>query len=145
MSALVDGRKHRSLVEAISQWWRDWTGNGSALSELKCYAEDEVQRLAKDVGVSVSELRGLARFGPDAADLLLRRMAALDLDRNEVSQAQRQTFQDLQRVCTMCKSHRRCARDIARDSADAAWEEYCPNVATLKALNAMPWAARREW
>ena len=41
------------------------------------------------------------------------------------------TFQDLQRVCAMCESHRRCARDLARDSAIPAWKDYCPNAATL--------------
>src|SRR5262249_2242005 len=73
-----------------------------------------------------------------------RRMAALDLDRNEVSRTEPRTFQDLQRVCTMCNHHRRCSRDLARDSADPAWEDYCPNAATLMALNALPWRARTE-
>jgi hypothetical protein len=101
--------------------------------------------MAKDVGVSASELRTVARFGPEAADLLLRRMAALDLARNEVAQTEPATFQDLQRVCTMCESHRRCARNFARDSADPDWKDYCPNAATLIALSALPWAERREW
>lgn len=145
MFALPNAQKHRSPVEVISEWWRDWTRNSSVSSELTCCAEDEVERIARDVGISAAELRKLAHHGPDAADLLLRRMAALDLDRDEVSQTERRTFQDLQRVCTMCESKRRCARDLARDSDDPAWEDYCPNVATLKMLNALPWAARREW
>jgi hypothetical protein len=29
-------------------------------------------------------------------------MAALDLDQNEVARTERATFQDLQRVCTVC-------------------------------------------
>lgn len=145
MFALPNAQKHRSPVEVISEWWRDWTRSSSVSSELTCCAEDEVERIARDVGISAAELRKLAHHGPDAADLLLRRMAALDLDRDEVSQTERRTFQDLQRVCTMCESKRRCARDLARDSDDPAWADYCPNVATLKMLNALPWAARREW
>ena len=144
MSAPLSGQKSWSPVDLILQWYRDWTRRGSA-SELKCFGEEEVERMAKDVGVSASELRTFARFGPEAADLLLRRMAALDLDRNEVAQTEPATFQDLQRVCTMCESHRRCARDFARDSADPDWKDYCPNAATLIALSALPWAARREW
>jgi hypothetical protein len=143
MLALL-GRKGWSATKAISQWWRDWTRRGSAL-ELKCCAEGEVERMAKDIGVSASELRRLAALGPDSADLLLRRMTALDLDRNEVSRTEPRTFQDLQRVCTMCNSHRRCKRDLARDSADPAWQDYCPNAATLLALNALPWRSRAEW
>jgi len=76
---------------------------------------------------------------------LTRRMAELDLDRNEVASVAPTTLRDLQRVCTMCESHRRCARDLGRDPADPTWEEYCPNVAVLKMLNALPWVSRSEW
>jgi hypothetical protein len=34
---------------------------------------------------------------------------------------------------------------LRRDPADRAWEDYCPNVAVLKMLNALPWVARSEW
>jgi Family of unknown function (DUF6455) len=142
MFALPGGQKGRSPIQAILQWCRDWiTGD----SQLKCCGEETVERMAQDVGVSVSELRRLASLGPESADLLLRRMEALDLDRNEVSQTTPETFRDLQRTCTMCESHRRCARDLARDSAIPAWKDYCPNAATLIALNALPWSSRREW
>jgi hypothetical protein len=144
MSAPPSGQKSWSPTEAIFQWWRDWIRQGSAL-ELKCFGEEEVKLIAKDVGVSPSELRRLASLGPESADLLLSRMAALDLDRNEVSRIERGTFHDLQLACKMCESHRLCARDLARDSANPAWKDYCPNAATLVALNALPWAARREW
>jgi hypothetical protein len=145
MWTLPRGQQSWSPIKAISQWWQDWIRAGSALAELKCCGEDEVERLAKDFGMSASELRCLASRGPHSADLLLQRMAALDLDRNEVSQTEPRTFQDLQRVCTMCQSRRRCARDLARNAADPAWEDYCPNAATLMALNALPWRARAEW
>jgi|SRR5208282_66382 len=143
MPALPSGQKSWSPFDAILQWFRDWTRTGS-VSELKCFGDEEIERIAKDVGVSASELRTLATFGPEAADLLLRRMAALDLDRKEVARIEPQTFQDLQRVCLMCESRRRCARDFAGDSASEAWKDYCPNAATLIALNALPWAARHE-
>ncbi len=144
MSALSQTKKRRSPVEVISQWWQDWTQNRSDLSELACCAEGDVERIARDIGVSAGELQALTRQGPHAADLLLQRMAALNIDRNKVIQMEPATFQDLQRVCTLCESRRLCAREMARDATDPAWEDYCPNVATLKMLNAMPWAARRE-
>ncbi len=143
MSASPSAHKGWSVFDSILQWCRDWTSSGPE-SELQCFADAEVERIAKDVGVSASELRTLATFGPEAADLLLRRMTALDLDRNEIARTEPQTFQDMQRVCIMCDHHRRCARDFARDSASGAWNEYCPNAATLIALNALPWTTRHE-
>jgi hypothetical protein len=32
---------------------------------------------------------------------------------------------------------------LARGSPDPEWEDYCPNVATLKALDALLWLPRR--
>ena len=114
MSALPKGRKRRPPVEVILQWWQVWTSNGPALSGLACCAEGEVERIAKDIGMPASEIRRLASLGPESAELLLRRMAALDLDRKEVAQMEPQTFRDLQRICTLCESHRQCARPFAR-------------------------------
>jgi hypothetical protein len=114
-------------------------------SELAACSENEVDRMARDVGLSVHELQRLVRRGPQAADLLLCRMAALNLDREEIAEADRATFLDLQRVCSSCDCKGFCERELARDPDDPAWEDYCPNVATLKMLNAMPWASRREW
>jgi hypothetical protein len=133
------------MVEGWKQWWRNWRGTSSRLSELACCGEFEVGRMARDLGMPVSELRTLAEHGPEAADLLVRRMAALDLDKKEVATIAPSTFRDLQRLCTLCESHRKCARDLGRDPADHAWEDYCPNVAMLKLLDSLPWAARGEW
>jgi hypothetical protein len=136
-------QKRRSPVQAALQWCRDWASGSE--SELKCCAEDEIQRVARDTGMSVSELRMLSEKGPHAADLLLKRMDALQLDPREVARMEPATLQDLQRVCSMCNSQRRCTRDLAHDAADPAWQDYCPNAQTLKALNALPWSARSEW
>ena len=144
MSALPSGRKRRSPVAVIIQWWQSWTGNGPPSSLARC-TDSEVERMAKDFGMPASDIRRLANLGPESAELLFRRMAALDLDRKEVAQVEPATMRDLQRLCTLCESHRQCARDLSRESGDPGWEDYCPNVATLRALNALPWASRREW
>jgi hypothetical protein len=138
MSALPNARKRRSPVEVISRWWQVWTSNGPELSNPNCCAAGEVERIANDIGLPASEVRRLASLGPESAELLLRRMATLGLDGKKVAQVEPQTFRDLQRICTLCESHRQCAGDLSRDSGDPGWEGYCPNVATLKALNAMP-------
>ena len=135
----------REMINGVRRWWQNWRRANSSLSELVCCGEYEAERMAHDLGLPVSELRKLAEHGPEAADLLTRRMAELDLDRNEVASVAPTTLRDLQRVCTMCESHRRCARDLGRDPADPTWEEYCPNVAVLKMLNALPWVSRNEW
>jgi len=132
-------------IDWIRQSWRKWRGANTRLSDLVCCGEYEVERMAHDLGMPVSELRKIAKHGPEAADLLVRRMAVLDLDCKEVAATAPGVFQDLQRLCTLCESHRQCARDLTRKPTDKAWEDYCPNVALLKLLDALPWAARNEW
>jgi hypothetical protein len=79
----------------MRQWWRNWRRANSSLPELVCCEEYEAQRMAHDLGLPVSELRKLAEHGPEAAELLTRRMAELDLDSDEVTAAAPRTLQDL--------------------------------------------------
>ena len=141
MSALIDDQKPRSPLAAVKEWYRNWAHRGS---ELRCCVDEEMARMAGDVGLTPAELRQLARRDPGAADLLRRRLAAIDLDQSEVARYEPQTLHDLQRVCTLCQYHRRCARDLAHDAADPSWKGYCPNAETLIALNVEPWATRAE-
>ena len=145
MSVLHHDTRHRSPAEVIADWWHDWRANTARSSGLDACSDIEVDRMARDIGLSASELQRLVNRGPHAADLLLCRMAALNLDREEVAEVDRATFLDLQRVCSNCDCKGRCKRELARDPDDPAWEDYCPNVATLKMLDALPWSSRRAW
>jgi hypothetical protein len=78
----------------------------------------------------------LAGKWPDAADLLYWRMNEIKLDRKEITQADPQVMRDLQRVCTVCGSKRRCKHELAKNPSDPAWQKYCPNATTLSALAA---------
>jgi len=78
-----------ALPQALAKWWRGWT-EGNRFEDC---TEWDVERMANDTGVSPIELRRLANLGEDSADLLVQRMAALDLDRGEVSAAVPKTLQ----------------------------------------------------
>ena len=71
MSALS---KPWSAIKTVLKSWQD-SRKGSVL-DLKCCAEDDVQRMARDLGVSVPELHKLASLGPQSDDPLSRRMHA---------------------------------------------------------------------
>jgi len=144
MSTLPRGESSQSPIRAVLQWIWDQS-RCSTLAHLQSCAEQEVERIARDTGISPSDFRALVSLGPNASDPVERRMAVLDHDPVEVSKIAPQTFRDLQRVCSFCQSHRRCLRDLARDPGKSEWKDYCPNVETLMALNVMPWTSRREW
>src|SRR5581483_8473152 len=114
-------RLYDSVASGFARQWRRLMGSDDAAS-LGCWAQDQIAEIARDVGVSPGELRSLARRGPDAADLLVRRMDQLGLDRGEVSRTEPGAFHDMQRVCTLCAHHKRCAKDFAHDRKDEAWQ-----------------------
>ena len=144
MTDLSSGEEKRSRFEAVWRVLSDWV-RGPSVPGVSCCGEEEIERIARDVRMTPDELRAVAKRGPGAADLLLERMAALDLDPAEVAQVGPETFRDLQRVCSLCESKRCCVRDLAHDATAPQWQDYCPNAQTLMALDALPWASRREW
>ena len=144
MFALAKGRQGRLSVQPLLAWCRGCF-TAKSESDFEYCDKAEVEHMARDLRMSASELRAVASKGAKAADLLLHRMSDLDMDPKEVARLEPAALRDLQRVCTLCNAHRRCARDFAHDAPQSTWEHYCPNAGTLAALNGLPWPSRREW
>jgi uncharacterized protein YjiS (DUF1127 family) len=122
---------------AVTAWWRNWRAARESLDELNGCG-GELARIARDVGVAPAELYTIAAKRPDSADPLKRRLEALHFDPPALRRGDPLVMRDLERVCSVCGSKRRCQRDIARFPDDAAWRDYCPNAMTLDALAAGP-------
>lgn len=119
-----------SIIAALRGWARGRQLNPS-LDECDSY---EIARMARDAGLSSGDLRRMSKLKPDAAKLLLERMAALHLNPETVAKSDPGTMLDLQRLCSNCASKRRCQRDFVRNLDDLVWRQYCPNAGTLDAL-----------
>src|SRR5262249_61501852 len=79
------------------------------------------------------------------ASLLFRRMAALQIDRDELASNDPLLFRELQGLCTLCRSKERCVLDLAQERdelGNQGWREYCLNATTLNALGAVQNCAR---
>jgi Family of unknown function (DUF6455) len=70
----------------------------------------------------------------DRAQLLPRRLAALEIDDDKLACGNPLTVRELVERCTTCESPEQCAWDLREDPADPAWQAYCPNAARLMAL-----------
>src|SRR5262245_51020556 len=108
MSCLAQTGERPGFARRLAHWWRNWNGRRRAMAELDRCGSAEVERIARDVGVSGADFSILAGKWPDAADRLYWRMNEIKLDRAEVTHADPQVMRDLQRVCTVCGSKRRC-------------------------------------
>ena len=122
------------LVRRLARRWREWAGRRNTVAALDSCHPSETARIARDLGVGGAEFRVLAGKWPDSSDLLSRRMRQNELDAAELVRVEPQVVRDLERVCTLCASRRQCDRDFANERSNPAWEKYCPNTMTLRAL-----------
>jgi len=119
-------------LSAAKGWFGGYLRRRTAAYELANDAEAD--RMAQDLGISLSELRTMAAEGPEAGLLLHARIAELGLDDDDLATAGPQATRDLQRLCSLCKDHRRCRHDLDAHDRSDAWLSYCPNAPTLQAL-----------
>lgn len=132
---MTTGSRRPGMFDGFAAWWRNLRAGRARRDELHACG-DELGHIARDVGLVTADLYTIAAKRPDAADQLKQRLAALYMDRAALLQAEPMVVRDLERVCTVCGSKRRCERDLTRHPADAAWRTYCPNAHTLEALEA---------
>ncbi len=133
MTIAIGGRQS-GMFGRFGAWWSNLRAERAGLDELD-NCGDELRHVARDLGVTRHDLYTLAAKRPDAADQLKERLAALHMDRAALLHADPRVMRDLERVCTICGSKRRCERDLARHPDDPVWRTYCPNAHTLGALD----------
>jgi uncharacterized protein YjiS (DUF1127 family) len=117
-----------AVLNIIADWWKRHRERSSLLD----LPSADLERVAKDLGVSAADLRELDR---SCAVLLLPKMLqALNLDASAIARLEPDVYRDLQRVCTVCDQKKRCASELAEGDAAASYEGFCPNALTLRAV-----------
>jgi hypothetical protein len=122
------------VLNAIADWVNKYRNTIGLANELGQCDPDEVMRIARDLGVSPSQLRELASKGPGAADQLQKMLVALDVDPKALADTDPLIMRDLQRVCIACNDKTRCEHELADGTAAEHFREFCPNTVTLDAL-----------
>ena len=72
------------FARRFAHWWRSWNGSRRTMADLDGCGSAEMERIARDVGVSGADLSILAGKWPDAADLLYWRMMSQLLANRDV-------------------------------------------------------------
>src|SRR5215471_14396968 len=86
MSHSAQTGERPGFVRRLAHWWRSWNGRRRAMADLDGCGPAEMERIARDIGVSRADLSILAGKWPHAADLLYWRTAATAVkacERNE--------------------------------------------------------------
>jgi len=128
--------QNHSLLGAIGTWWSNLLKTRDTLAEVDGLGASELSRVARDLNLNSPDLRILAGKWPDSADLLTQRLAALRLDEPTIARNEPAVLRDMERVCSNCAEKQHCSHDIDVNPTSVEWRTYCPNVATLDALEA---------
>lgn len=122
------------VLDAIAGWINKYRHAHGVRDELGECSQEDVMRIAKDLGVAVSDLRGLAAKGPGAADALQKMLLALSVDPQALAKGDPAVMRDLQRICIVCSQKSRCQHELAEGTSAENFREFCPNAYTLEAL-----------
>lgn len=125
---------HDGVFAAIADWVRRYRSHVGHDDTFGRCNPDEVQQIAKDLGVSPAEIREIASKGPGAADLLQKMLVALGVAPETLMKRDPAVMRDLQRLCVSCTHKSRCQHDLAVGEAAERFHEFCPNAYTLDAL-----------
>ncbi|MCC8978362.1 hypothetical protein [Bradyrhizobium acaciae] len=101
--------------------------------EFDLMTDREVDEIARELNLSTSDLRMLARE-QGSPELLRKRLEHAGLSEQQLASSHCDVLRDLQRVCGLCHEKPRCAADLARERR-ASPAKYCPNEMTLTALS----------
>ena len=123
--------KSAGMLHSIQVAWSRYWQRRNALAELQSLGHGELERMVQDAGVTFGDLLNLAKHNGDSAALLYRRLEQAGIDLKNVEPM---VLRDMQRCCTLCDSKGECAHDMESKAKAAAWPEYCPNRATIEAL-----------
>jgi hypothetical protein len=120
------------VLDAIAGWINKY--RHIVRDELGECSQEDVMRIAKDLGVPVSDLLGLATKGARSADVLQKMLLALSVDPKALAKNDPAVMRDLQRLCIVCSQKGRCQHELAQGTAAEHFHEFCPNAYTLDAL-----------
>ena len=115
-------------------WLRNLLNKAQQERELGALATEDVGRIARDLGLSESELHLAVEKGERRTVALHRLLDILHLGRAEIERREPEAYRDLIRVCMQCAHNEQCRRGFARPDPLKAWPEHCPNATTLRAL-----------
>lgn len=125
---------HPSTMSRVLDWWIATRDRWARMAELHALPPEELQRVASDFGVSTSELLEASGRSDRTQGLLEKRLAALNLDPEEIWKLSPMLLRDLQRTCSSCSERQRCTDDMELSALAPGWESYCPNSGTLRTL-----------
>src|SRR5262245_34703998 len=111
MSQSTGAERGVSLAGAVKRFFTRWRERPQPQLHLYNACPEQIERSARELGISARDLKDLTARGPEAADLLYQRMTALGLSEADVKRIAPGILRDLERTCSCCGSKGICERE----------------------------------
>ena len=134
MTIPPDNMPNLSRRRGLADWVRAVASRFVNDGEMQGLDRTEFAQIARDLNLSPPELYAISTGGNLSAGLLNKRMAEFGLSPEVVKKQHPEVSRDLERVCGMCSSKKRCASEFEQRGSDPGRSDYCPNMQTLRAL-----------
>jgi len=121
----------QAALNAIADWVTSYRNAIGAANEFNMCGPEEVMRMAKEIGVTPSQLQELVRKGPDGAIHLKSLLVALHVDPDIVANMDPLVMREMKWLCITCNNKKRCQHELAKGTATANFHEYCPNAISI--------------
>ncbi len=102
--------------------------------EVANLSRGDMSELARDLGVSQSDLLTAFPNGVNSRDLMDQMIRAHGLEPGQVRSISAAMARDLEATCSRCGSKARCQRDLKAGTAAAHCHEYCGNAEVFEAI-----------
>lgn len=112
MSLSLQTNDDTKTVRRLVHWWRESIYRRRTMADLDRCGSAGVERVARDLAMGKADLCILAGKWPASLNFLSRRMEELKLDATEIARVEPDVIRDLQRVCSLCASQRKCRHDL---------------------------------
>ena len=123
-----------TALKAIADWVSNYRNAIGFNNEFGMCGPDDVMRMAKEIGVTPSQLHELASKGPGNANLLKTMLVALHVDRKILADMDPLIMRELKWLCITCSNKKRCEHELAKGTATENFREFCPNAVSLDEL-----------
>src|SRR3954463_7206962 len=123
-----------SLLARVFDWMKARLAQDSELANM---SYQDLQFLASDIGVNVTDLRAIGPKITDHDDLMKQMMLARGLDPDAVRRAFGGVMRDMEITCARCRDVGVCQRELAANTAAAHCHEFCGNATVMDELLAI--------
>lgn len=130
------------IVEAVATRLREWcqaTGNAFMAAGTPVGLDDQAfSEIARDCGISESDLRMMMRAGEHGADEMIILMKALNIDPAGIEAAEPAAFRQMQANCTRCDGKARCRQALLAEHPFEEVAGFCANAPDFESMLKRP-------